>query len=189
MKNQINPHFLLNTLNNIYALTAFSPQQAQGAIEELSRLLRYVLYENESETVTLEKEIEFLESYVELMRLRLPSSVSVETNFDAVKTDGQVFVAPLIFISLVENAFKHGISPASRSFIRIRVDYDSSKRQLVFVCQNSNHPKTSKDKSPGGIGLKQVLQRLEHSYPGRYEWLYGTENDGATYSSQIKIYF
>lgn len=189
LKNQINPHFLLNTLNNIYALTAFSPQQAQGAIEELSRLLRYVLYENEAETVTLEKEIEFLESYVELMRLRLPSSVSVETNFDAVKTDSQAFVAPLIFISLVENAFKHGISPASRSFIRIRVDYDSSKRQLVFVCQNSNHPKTSKDKSPGGIGLKQVQQRLEHSYPGRYEWLYGTENDGATYSSQIKIYF
>ena len=189
LKNQINPHFLLNTLNNIYALTAFSPQQAQGAIEELSRLLRYVLYENEAETVTLEKEIEFLESYVELMRLRLPSSVSVETNFDAVKTDGQAFVAPLIFISLVENAFKHGISPASRSFIRIRVDYNSSKRQLVFVCQNSNHPKTSKDKSPGGIGLKQVLQRLEHSYPGRYEWLYGTENDGVTYSSQIKIYF
>lgn len=189
LKNQINPHFLLNTLNNIYALTAFSPQQAQSAIEELSRLLRYVLYENESETVTLEKEIEFLESYVELMRLRLPSSVSVATNFDAVKTDGQAFVAPLIFISLVENAFKHGISPTSRSFIRIRVDYNSSKCQLVFVCQNSNHPKTSKDKSPGGIGLKQVLQRLEHSYPGRYEWLYGTENDGATYSSQIKIYF
>lgn len=189
LKNQINPHFLLNTLNNIYALTAFSPEQAQGAIEELGRLLRYVLYENEVETVTLEKEIEFLESYVALMRLRLPSSVSVETNFDTVKTDGQVFVAPLIFISLVENAFKHGISTASRSFISICLGCDLSKRQLVFACRNSNHPKTSKDKSPGGIGLKQVQQRLEYAYPGRYEWLYGTEDGGATYCSQIKIYF
>lgn len=187
LKNQINPHFLLNTLNNIYALTAFSPNEAQTAIEELSRLLRYVLYENDADTVTLNKEMEFLNSYVALMRLRLPASVRVETDFEAAKPIGKMQVAPLIFISLVENAFKHGISPTASSFIGIKIEYNMANSRLTFFCQNSYHPKTAQDKSPGGIGLRQVQQRLEHAYPEHYEWRYGLEENGTVYTSQIKV--
>lgn len=187
IKNQINPHFLLNTLNNIYALTAFSPEEAQKAIQELSQMLRYVLYENDEATVSLEKEIEFLQSYVALMRLRLPSSVDVQINFDTQNLEKQMQVAPLVFISLVENAFKHGISPAARSFIHIAMTYDKKIHRLIFYCQNSNHPKTASDKSPGGIGLQQVQQRLEYAYSNNYEWRYGLEEDGKVYTSVIKI--
>lgn len=185
LKNQINPHFLLNTLNNIYALTAFDTDKAQQAIMELSRLLRYMLYENQADRVSLTKEIEFLRSYIALMRLRLGGQVEVKVDIDVPESE-DLPVAPLIFISLVENAFKHGISPTEKSFIHIILH--ATRERLVFRCVNSNFPKSPvSDKSPGGIGLRQVAQRLELSYPGRYEWKSDISPDGKTYSSEIII--
>lgn len=184
LKSQINPHFLLNTLNNIYALTTFDPAKAGDAVQELSRLLRYVLYETGERSVALAKEVEFLNTYIALMRMRLNDNVRIETHFD-VPRDGRVHVAPLIFISLVENAFKHGINPAGPSFISISLTTDGDC--LTFVCTNSNWPKTAKDKAPGGIGLQQVRRRLDLSYPGRYTWTYGPEADGQTYRSAITL--
>ena len=118
LRSQLNPHFLLNTLNNIYALIAFDADKAQAAVQELSCLLRHVLYENQQQTVTLDKEMDFNRNYIELMRIRLAKNVSVETRFD-IPPDSRTPIAPLIFISLIENAFKHGISPTEPSFIRI----------------------------------------------------------------------
>lgn len=184
LKNQINPHFLLNTLNNIYALTAFDQAKAQEAIMELSRLLRYMLYENQTDRVGLNKEIEFLESYIALMRLRIYNKVEVKVNFD-VPQDEDIPVAPLIFISLVENAFKHGVSSTEKSYIHISLK--ANRHLLRFVCANSNFPKTEADKSPGGIGLMQVANRLEYSYPGRYTWTSGVTNDGKEFRSEIVI--
>jgi len=184
LKNQINPHFLLNTLNNIYALTAFDQAKAQDAIMELSRLLRYMLYENQTERVSLNKEIEFLESYISLMRLRIYNKVEVKADFDVPENE-DIPVAPLIFISLVENAFKHGVSSTERSYIRISLKAD--RHFLRFVCENSNFPKNQADKSPGGIGLRQVANRLEFSYPGRYRWISGVTEDGKEYRSEIII--
>jgi len=184
LKNQINPHFLLNTLNNIYALTAFDQDKAQQAIMELSRLLRYMLYENQTDRVSLSKEIEFLKSYIALMRLRIYDKVDVKVDID-VPEDEDIPIAPLIFISLIENAFKHGISPTAQSYVHIKLH--ATRERLIFICANSNFPKTKADKAPGGIGLKQVAQRLELSYPGRYKWTAGTSPDGREYRSEIVL--
>ncbi len=117
LRNQLNPHFLLNTLNNIYALIAFDTDKAQQAVQELSKLLRYVLYDNQQTYVPLGKETDFIRNYIELMRIRLSSNVQMTTQID-ILPDSQTLIAPLIFISLIENAFKHGISPTERSFIQ-----------------------------------------------------------------------
>lgn len=186
IKNQINPHFLLNTLNNIYALTTFDAERAQKAIQELSQLLRYVLYENQSAFVDLRKEADFLKTYTALMRIRLTDIVDVQLNISLPK-DTDVKVGPLIFISLVENAFKHGINPTKPSFIHIDLTA-TPKGKIEFICTNSNHPKSSDDKTPGGIGLQQVRKRLEHTYAGRYTWVYGiTPQDNTIYKSAITI--
>ncbi len=184
LKNQVNPHFLLNTLNNIYALTTFDTEKARLAIMELSQLLRYVLYDNQADKVPLYKEADFLRSYVELMRIRLPESVEIRVELDVPRTD-EPTVAPLIFISLVENAFKHGVSPTLPSFIHIHLFVKEGV--ICFSCRNSNFPKRANDKSPGGIGLQQVSKRLELAYQGRYVWQYGPADDGQTYYSEIRI--
>lgn len=183
LRAQINPHFLLNTLNNIYALTAFDPTRAQEAIQELSRLLRHVLYDNQQPTVPLSNEVDFLKDYIQLMRLRLPATVEVDCQFAIGNT--QLTVAPMLFISLVENAFKHGISPTKPSFIHISIKAD--KQHITCDIKNSNHPKTASDHSGHGIGLQQVQHRLELAYPGRYTWHRGPSEDGSTYTSRIEI--
>ena len=163
LRNQLNPHFLLNTLNNIYALIAFDSDKAQQAVQELSKLLRYVLYDNQQTYVPLCKEVDFIRNYIELMRIRLSSNVKMTTQFD-IQPDSQTLIAPLIFISLIENAFKHGISPTETSFISIRIS--ESNKEVICEIRNSNHPKTMEDKSGSGVGLEQVSRRLEILYQG-----------------------
>ncbi len=184
LRNQINPHFLLNTLNNIYSLTTFDTEKAQCAILQLSKLLRYMLYENLTPFVPIEKEVDFLRQYVDLMRLRLPEHVKVSFTAD-VKSGEEIVVAPLIFISLVENAFKHGVCPNKDSFITISLKADG--KSIEFATLNSNHPKTADDKAGSGIGLPQTHSRLQLSYPGSFTWNYGQSADGSTYSSVIII--
>ena len=183
LRNQINPHFLLNTLNNIYALTAIDAERAQEAIQQLSRILRHLLYDYEQPMVPLHDEVEFLENYVHLMRIRLPQSVEVSSQFSILNP--QMPIAPMLFISLVENAFKHGISPTSPSFIRMQLNAD--EQYIDFCIENSNHPKTEQDRSGHGIGLSQVQRRLDLSYPDRYTWQRGPSADDTVYYSQIKI--
>ncbi|WP_294613563.1 histidine kinase [uncultured Bacteroides sp.] len=184
LRNQLNPHFLLNTLNNIYALIAFDSDKAQAAVQELSRLLRHVLYDNQQNYVALGKEMDFIRNYIELMRIRLASNVTVETKID-VHADSRTEIAPLIFISLIENAFKHGISPTEPSFIRIH--FSESPGQVCCEITNSYHPKNQADKSGSGIGLEQVRKRLELTYPGQYEWKQGVSDDGKEYKSVLNI--
>lgn len=168
LKNQLNPHFLLNTLNNIYALVEFNQEKAQEAIQELSKLLRYMLYEDQTSLVPLAKEYDFIRNYVELMKIRLPEHVSVQMNLTE-EPQSNVVIAPFIFISLIENAFKHGVSPSENSFINISI---IGKYNGNVVCEilNSNFPKSSEDKSGHGIGLEQVQKRLDLIYPNHYEW-------------------
>ena len=184
LRSQLNPHFLLNTLNNIYALIAFDTDKAQAAVQELSCLLRHVLYENQQQTVTLDKEMDFNRNYIELMRIRLAKNVSVETRFD-IPPDSRTPIAPLIFISLIENAFKHGISPTEPSFIRIL--FSEKDGQICCDITNSYHPKTQADKSGSGIGLEQVRKRLELSYADRYTWRQGVSEDKKEYRSVLTI--
>ena len=184
LRNQLNPHFLLNTLNNIYALIAFDSNKAQQAVQELSKLLRYVLYDNQQNFVTLDKEMDFIRNYIELMRIRLSANVRVETKID-VRPDSRTEIAPLIFISLIENAFKHGISPTEPSFIRIH--FSESPGEIHCEITNSYHPKSVADKSGSGIGLEQVRKRLELTYPGHYDWQQGVSEDMKEYKSILII--
>lgn len=181
---QINPHFLLNTLNNIYALTAFDTPKAQESIQELSKMLRHILYDNEQPTVPLSEEVEFMENYIKLMRIRLPQSVEVEAQFSI--HNSQIRITPMIFISLIENAFKHGVSPTQSSFIHVNMTADTQK--VIFDITNSYHPKDRQDRSGHGIGLKQVQQRLDLVYPNCYSWERGVSDDGKTYHSRITLF-
>jgi two-component sensor histidine kinase len=184
LRSQVNPHFLLNTLNNIYALTAIDQTRAQEAIQQLSKLLRHMLYDNQETEVVLRDEIQFLENYVNLMKIRLPANV--EVTFEKQISRPKLRVAPLLAISLVENAFKHGISPTEPSFIHLFASTDN--HQLVCQIENSNYPKTEKDRSGHGIGLLQVQRRLDLAYAGRYEWVKGPSADGKSYLSRITIH-
>lgn len=184
LRNQLNPHFLLNTLNNIYALIAFDTEKAQQAVQELSRLLRHVLYDNQQNLVPLNKEMDFIRNYIALMRIRLASNVTVETRFD-INPDNRTEIAPLIFISLIENAFKHGIAPTEPSYIRIH--FSQSGNLVTCEILNSYHPKTQADKSGSGIGLEQVHRRLELSYPDHYTWQQGPDPTGKEYRSTLTI--
>lgn len=183
MKNQISPHFLLNTLNNIYALIEFDPPKAQTAVVELSKLLRHLLYDNQDKYVPLHQDADFILNYIELMRLRLPEHVQVSTQIN-VPESSDTSISPFIFISLVENAFKHGVSPDKPSFVDIRLSELDNKR-VEFECRNSYYPKTTSDKSGSGIGLNLVKSRLEMMYPGRYTW--NTSKDDNVYVTKLVI--
>ncbi len=184
LKNQLNPHFLLNTLNNIYALIIFDEGRAQKAVLDLCNLLRYVLYETRQDMVFLYKEVDFLKNYVALMKMRFSGSVDVEMDI-GVPEESRTAIAPLLFISLVENAFKHGIDPSGHSVIRISIKEEESLIRCSVV--NGYHPKGSSDRSGSGIGLEQLARRLEILYPGRYEWTYGCDDTGKWYSSVLTI--
>ena len=174
LKSQLNPHFLFNTLNNIYSLIQINADRAQQAVHDLSRLLRYVLYDSSRPTVPLKAEIEFLRDYIELMRIRQPRHVRVFVSLP--DTPSQTPVAPLLFISLVENAFKHGVSNEKPSYVTI--DIHEIRGQLICRIKNSYFPKSGdSDRSGSGIGLTNLSKRLAMIYPGCYTFEYGQAGD------------
>ena len=184
LRNQLNPHFLLNTLNNIYALIAFDQDKAQTAVGELSKLLRHVLYLNQQDFVPLSKEADFMKNYIELMKIRVTDNVKIINNINVQPNDSTP-VAPLIFISLLENAFKHGISPQGKG--EIKIDLNQANGEVLCEIRNSYYPKRENDKSGSGIGLEQVSRRLELMYPDRYTWEKGLTDDGKEYYSKIIV--
>jgi hypothetical protein len=172
LKNQINPHFLFNTLNNISSLTQIDPDAAQDAIAQLSDLLRYAMYETNKKTVPITGEVEFMRNYISLMKLRCNEKTEVVTSFD-VQQDLEI--APLLFISLIENAFKHGVSSSRLSKIDIRLLQEGN--QLIFNCDNTNYPKDDADRSGSGIGLENTRRRLDLMYAGHYQWEQSLHDD------------
>jgi len=183
LRQQINPHFLFNTLNNIYALIEISPEKAQNVVHELSKLMRYVLYENTGEKVALNKEITFLENYIELMKIRLTEDVDL-TFENKVPVENNWQITPMLFISLVENAFKHGISPTRKSFIHIVFDI-TTENKLSCSIENSFFKKNDSDLSGSGIGLENLKRRLEILYPETHEFHAGELNE--IYYSRIVV--
>lgn len=166
LKNQLNPHFLFNTLNNISSLVQIDQDTAQESIGQLSDLLRYTLYESNHELVPVEGEIEFMNNYIELMRLRCNELATVEVDLQIpIKP---MRIVPLLFISLIENAFKHGVNSRKSSFVRIR--FKAEGDDLVFTCENSDHPKPDVNRSGSGIGLENLRRRLDLAYPNHYQY-------------------
>lgn len=153
LKSQLNPHFLFNTLNTIYALIEVSPTQAQEAVHELSALLRYVLYENPT-SVKLSQEIAFAKNYISLMQMRLPQD-AIEASFDAKSNPD---VPPLLFITLIENAFKHGNTGVHGHKIEISI---SSTPDGEVTCRTRNHFSPKSSREGGGIGLSNLRRRLQ----------------------------
>lgn len=163
LRYQINPHFFMNTLNNIHALVDIDPEKARESIEEFSKMMRILLYEGDSPTIPLAKELDFIEHFISLMRLRYPEeAVRIETIFPEDRSGAAV--PPLAMASFVENAFKHGVSYSAESFIRIKVERQDGK--VVFLCSNSSHP--SSDGASHGVGLDNVRKRLELLYDKSY---------------------
>jgi len=166
LKNQINPHFLFNTLNNISSLTQIDPDAAQDVIAQLSDLLRYAIYETNKPLVPIQGEVDFMHNYISLMKLRCNERTEVTESIEI--EDPQTAVAPLLFISLIENAFKHGVSSNKPSAVNI---FLRQKEGLIeFTCDNTNYPKDTADHSGSGIGLENTRRRLDLVYAGRYDW-------------------
>ncbi|MBD5202144.1 MAG: histidine kinase [Bacteroidales bacterium] len=161
LKSQLNPHFLFNTLNSIYALIAITPDKAQSAVHELSRMLRYMLYESHA-TVPLEKEINFIRNYIELMKLRLSPSLPLEVTLDAGDC-ADTPVAPLIFITLIENVFKHGDTAAP--FKPVTISLTAGRGVVHCVTSNAVAPRAATES--GGIGLTNLNRRLSLLYGDR----------------------
>lgn len=163
LKSQINPHFLFNTLNNIDALIYKSPDDASHSLLTLSEMLRYMIYETNVEYVPLTKEIEYLQHYISLQKLRLrqPDMVSVE-----LPDKCNVSIAPMLLLPFVENAFKYSSNKESNFGIDIKLtcDYD----EMHFTCLNSFTNKNSIKIHSGGVGLENVKRRLELIYPNKH---------------------
>ena len=162
LKYQINPHFFMNTLNNIHTLIDIDPDKAKEALIELSKMMRYVLYEANNAMVPLDREVEFLRNYIRLMRLRYTDDLKISVSLPNEVPNRQV--PPLIFITFVENAFKHGVSYAHNSFIDIKLSIDDTS--TLFCCRNSRSEKTEGHKE--GVGLNNVRQRLQLIYGESY---------------------
>ncbi|WBO84874.1 sensor histidine kinase [Hymenobacter yonginensis] len=166
LKAQINPHFFFNTLNNIYSLTLLDGSQAREAIHRLSRMMRYVLYENQNATTTLSQEVQFVRDYLDLMQLRLTDNVTVE--FTLPQPLHEVAIAPMLLLTFIENAFKHGVSTEAPSRIRIALRQPTAHTLEVLV-ENSvfvDRPVALDENS--GIGLTNTRRRLALLYPDRH---------------------
>lgn len=180
LKYQINPHFFMNTLNNIHALIDIDAERARDAVIELSKLMRYVLYEIDKDEVTLRQEVDFLYNYIELMRIRLTDNVKINVTMPADVAD--IKLPPLLFIPFVENIFKHGVSYREPSVIDVSLSVDGEN--VTFRSRNSVHAKGGGD-SHHGIGLENLRRRLDLLYPRGY--VLDIDSEGPVFAVRLTI--
>jgi len=165
LKHQISPHFFMNTLNNIHSLIGIDAYKAQDAVVRLSRLMRYLLNEAEVQRVSLKKEIEFIESYIDLMRLRYDEDVlTIDAAYPAITKD--IIVPSFLFVSFIENAFKYGVDLSVHSVIRIRFVHENGR--LAFTVGNKISKTVSSIAESSGIGLENVKKRLDLIFKDDY---------------------
>jgi two-component system LytT family sensor kinase len=172
LKAQINPHFLFNTLNNIYTLALMKDENAPDSIMKLSNIMRYVTDDATKDFVPLQDEIDCINDYIELQRLRIGEKTTID--LDISEDIGIIQIAPLILMTFIENVFKYGISKHNKSVIVIKIK--GSETGIYFFCQNRIFPEKGENKRTG-IGLVNTRQRLAHLYPGKYILDINTENE------------
>lgn len=159
LKAQINPHFYMNMLNSIHGLVDINPEKAKELIMDMSRLMAYMLYDSEQNTISLSKEIKFLKDYIRIIHERYPKGkVEISTFFPNDKEIENIMVPPLLFIAFIENAFKHGVDYRYHSGIIVSMDIFDN--QLHFGCVNKLHPKNGDTIRKGGFGLENIKKRL-----------------------------
>lgn len=181
LKYQVNPHFFMNTLNNIHALVDIDPERAKASIVELSKLMRYVLYEGNNKLTSLSREVQFLRNYVQLMSMRYTGNVSISLDVPEVLPDSML--PPLLLVIFVENAFKHGISYRTKSFVEISLQPHGDR--LLFSCRNSRPEIKHDENMKGGVGLSNVRRRLDLLFPDDYTLDIKETDD--TYTVKLEI--
>ncbi len=182
LKYQVNPHFFMNTLNNIHALVDIDPERAKASIVELSKLMRYVLYEGNNKLTPLSREVQFLRNYVQLMSMRYNTG-NVSISLDAPDVLPDSMLPPLLLVIFVENAFKHGISYRTKSFVEISLQPHADR--LLFSCRNSRPEIKHDENMKGGVGLSNVRRRLDLLFPNNYTLDIKEEED--TYTVKLEI--
>jgi two-component system, LytTR family, sensor kinase len=182
LRYQVNPHFLFNTLNNLYSLVYKKSDEAPSVVMKLSEIMRYMLYDANSEKVMLKKEIDYLISFIELNELRFKEGKI--TSFTVNGDFSNHLIPPMLLIPFVENAFKHGSRKAGSPAITVRLDMQG--KGLEFDVVNYVEPGSSPNKdTAGGIGLENVRKRLDMLYPGKHELL--VVNESGRYHVNLKI--
>jgi sensor histidine kinase YesM len=184
LKSQINPHFLFNALNNLFGMVKRVDERSAKGIATLSHLMRYMIHETNVDRIELQREIEQIERLIELQRLRFSDDDNISIEFNVSGTATDVKLPPMLLVPFVENAFKHGISLSSPSYIHI--DVDRAGGSLVFAVKNSDHAKSgSSANSSSGIGLQNVKRRLELLFPGTHDLQIST--DGGDFAVTLRI--
>lgn len=180
LRYQLQPHFFFNALNNIYSLIEFDPQKAQQSVHSLSKLMRHFMQNSDQKQISLAEEVDFLQQYISLMQLRLTDKTTVQVDFP--KQVPQLTIAPLLFISLVENAFKHGVSATNTTTLSfsLRVEGDT----IIFRSENTKIP-TQESLYSSGIGIDNLKKRLTLLYPQRHQ--YTIEEKEGKYIAQLTI--
>jgi sensor histidine kinase YesM len=181
LKAQLNPHFLFNTLNNLYGLSLRNDEHAPEVITQLAEMMRYTLYESNSELVPLQKELHYLENYVILEKMRYKQDANIVCEIHEEQADGQV-IAPLLIFTFVENAFKYGLKRRHGGFIAILILITNNS--FYFSVKNDK-PETKKISELGGIGIDNARKRLQLLYPSRHTL--SIVDSGETFSVELTI--
>jgi two-component system, LytTR family, sensor kinase len=184
LKSQINPHFLFNALNNIYTLSVIKSDKTPDNLLKLSGMLRYMLYDCKEDRVPLKKELEYIDNFVDLNKLKDSQGLNVELNLD--RSQPNLMVAPLIFIPFIENAFKHSkIEDIKNGWIKISLEIQD--KSLVFTVRNSSTKAGFTKDKIGGIGLKNVKRQLELVYPEKHHLVIDQKENEFDVSLKIDI--
>ena len=180
LRYQLQPHFFFNALNNIYSLIEFDPQKAQQSVHSLSKLMRHFMQNSDQKQISLAEEVDFLQQYISLMQLRLTDKTTVQVDFP--KQVPQLTIAPLLFISLVENAFKHGVSATAATTLSFSLKVEGDT--IIFRSENTKIP-TQESLYSSGIGIDNLKKRLTLLYPERHQ--YTIEEKEGKYIAQLTI--
>jgi LytS/YehU family sensor histidine kinase len=181
LKAQLNPHFLFNTLNNLYGLALRNDYQTPQVIMHLSEIMRYTLYESNAELVPLTREVEFLKNYVLLEKMRFKNNKNIDFTLDDSNMDTQM-IAPLLTFTFVENSFKYGLKPKNDGFLKINVSVDNN---IFYFSIINDKEENRREREFSGIGTVNIRKRLELLYPGKHELK--IEDQGKSFFVEMKI--
>ena len=184
LRNQINPHFLFNTLNNLYSLAYSNSPQTTEVISRLSQMMRYMVYDCNHDTVSLEKEIEYIKNYISLEKLRLNNNTPIDFNITGDPSNKQIM--PLLLIPFLENAFKHGVSNSHPSWIKANLDC-RNKTITLFVQNSININSGASASSNSGVGLENLKRRLILNYPERHKLEFSASNNQYTANLEVQL--
>jgi len=182
LKAQLNPHFLFNTLNNLYGLTVRKDNLAPELILNLSDIMSYTLYESNTEIVRLEKELDFIKNYIALEKMRYANDKDIQINIEGENQTAGLFIAPLLTFTFIENAFKYGLKSTKKSFIKLDIKIENN---IFWFSLENDFEESLAVKNFGGIGVENARKRLELVYPNQYEL--EIKNQDSSFKVDIKI--